>query len=335
MHGLNRFAATLAFGLLLVGGDHAVAQAVLLNPSVRDVYSIGGTETGFAAVQGLAFTPSGDLVVLDKDRVVVLDKAGRQLSSWGRTGEGPGEFRRPLSIAASNSTVLVGGPGRVGEYSLDGSFLKMHSGLHVFEFAFSVGFANETPLALLVGIITGSRLVRLTDGVSLWETDTRFAPDMAFRTPPLMASFSGSAVVTTGAEYSMEVVNVETGEKVGEIVRDVDVRSVTPEFQTRMRRYLANPATAPDGWQSLVGGREEGVPEELLSMLRFPDKFPVVGRVFLGPGEALWVQRGIGVGDELAPPVEPPDLPFLAFDLFDASLPRQIPGSRKGFSGTR
>lgn len=55
----------------------------------------------------------------------------------------------------------------------------------------------------------------------------------------------------------------------------------------------------------------------LLSQIRFAETFPVVSKVFQGPADALWVQRGAGVGDELAEPVDPPSGEYTAFDLFD------------------
>ena len=49
----------------------------------------------------VAFAPNGDIYVSDgygNDRVVVFDKAGKYIRSWGKLGTGPGEFSQPHSI---------------------------------------------------------------------------------------------------------------------------------------------------------------------------------------------------------------------------------------------
>jgi sugar lactone lactonase YvrE len=50
----------------------------------------------------VAFAPNGDLYISDgygNDRVVVFDKNGKFLRTWGKLGTGPGELSQPHSIA--------------------------------------------------------------------------------------------------------------------------------------------------------------------------------------------------------------------------------------------
>ena len=53
-----------------------------------------------------------------------------------------------------------------------------------------------------------------------------------------------------------------------------------------------------------VGCHSPLVPDEVIDRFSFADVFPVLGHAFAGPH---WVRRGVGVGDQHAAPIEPPD----------------------------
>jgi len=98
----------------------------------------------------------------------------------------------------------------------------------------------------------------------------------------------------------------------------VPIRRVPGDFEDRLRLYLMNPGSAPVGWSSVLGTRTEGVPRAMVDELEIPGTFRTVIHAFKGPpGETVWVRRGLGVGDDLAPPFDPPDHAPL-WDLFDA-----------------
>ncbi len=72
---------------------------------------------------------SGEFLVIDagNDRVVVLDESGRLVRSFGRAGDGPGEFSRPTGLALRGDTVLVGDQGdRVHFFSIEGTSLSTY-----------------------------------------------------------------------------------------------------------------------------------------------------------------------------------------------------------------
>ena len=61
----------------------------------------GANETHMNQPNDVAFASNGDIYVSDgygNDRVVVFDKSGKFLRSWGKLGTGPGEFSQPHSI---------------------------------------------------------------------------------------------------------------------------------------------------------------------------------------------------------------------------------------------
>lgn len=69
----------------------------------------GAPEYTFGFVSDVQFGPSGEIIVLDRQGAVVrvYDPGGRHLRSFGKPGEGPGEFRLPRSLVVTDSTVTV------------------------------------------------------------------------------------------------------------------------------------------------------------------------------------------------------------------------------------
>lgn len=61
----------------------------------------GADQTHLNQPNDVAVAPNGDVYVSDgygNDRVVVFDKSGKYLRSWGKLGNGPGEFSQPHSL---------------------------------------------------------------------------------------------------------------------------------------------------------------------------------------------------------------------------------------------
>ena len=240
---------------------------------------------------------------------------------WGGEGEGPSEFLSPIALAVNQSTIAVADRGRVGVYTITGDVIdtyRVSGGLAV-----DVAFAAESPVVMVANVATGgSKAVRLSDGVIVWESGAGGGrrPGQAFAARPTLVGIGGGKVIVSGGDnYVLAVIDVETLAQVGAIGRDVDIRRVTDAFVDRVRRYMANPETAPAGWTSITGTSGRRLSPELLERIRFPKSFPVVGGAFVGPENTLWVRRGVGVGDAMAPPVEPPDGHPVMFDLFGLS----------------
>ena len=149
-----RFAAGLArgftagrvavFGAVLgvaLGGAGLQAQETvdlpgedqLVSPDLELVYAIGSAAAAaeweqFTSISGIAFDGASNLYLLDGEqtsataRVVVVDAAGGFVNSFGRAGDGPGEFR-----AATQLVVWEDGQILVED--------MLHAGYHVFSSA--------------------------------------------------------------------------------------------------------------------------------------------------------------------------------------------------------
>ena len=75
----------------------------------EEIFSVGSMageewET-FARVEGVAFDAEGNLYILDaqNSRVVKVGPQGQFITAVGRSGEGPGEFTRPLAFSVTRS----------------------------------------------------------------------------------------------------------------------------------------------------------------------------------------------------------------------------------------
>lgn len=312
-------------GLIVLSAAPAPQTAVDISLRMSEVYEIGSEQDDvqFAQVRGMGYAASGELVVFDDDYVVVLGAEGRLVHRWGGRGEGPQEFSVPTALAVSRSTgiLAISDGNRIKSFELDGNPTGAGHSLPPGTQAVILGFGTAGDLGALTLDFRGSaQLIRLPDGAVLRRYDSAPGLDglvfQLFKARPAMAvSSDGKVFVTRGDEYVISVIDLSTGEAVGEVVRDVSVREVPQAFGERVRGYLGDPASAPPGWESIVGFSNQGLPVAITERMTFSSHFPVIGGMFVGGG-VLWVRRGVGVGDDLALPIEPPVVSH-AFDLFD------------------
>ncbi len=96
----------------------------------REVLGADGSdfEALFSEPIGLITSSDGTRFVLDaKDmRVMRFDRDGSYLGSFGREGEGPGEFSQPTALAMLPGEIILvadGGNRRLSQYTTDGLFL--------------------------------------------------------------------------------------------------------------------------------------------------------------------------------------------------------------------
>jgi hypothetical protein len=117
----------------------------------------------------------------------ILNPEGRLVRSFGRFGEGPGEFEGPYAIAASGSNMAVWDQnGRTTVFGSNGQLM----GVHTFEWGDSRALRQRLPLTRweepfqLSREDVARRLQSLDDGtfaLQLQEADERFDPRVALR----------------------------------------------------------------------------------------------------------------------------------------------------------
>lgn len=81
---------------------------VEMEPEVQIGAVDGPEEQTFRSVAGAMRLADGRILVADVDRVLVYDASGAHLFTFGRKGEGPGEFDRIAKVVACGSEVVVG-----------------------------------------------------------------------------------------------------------------------------------------------------------------------------------------------------------------------------------
>lgn len=100
-------------------------QRLSLVEELRIGSVLGGNEAEqLYSVKDIEIGPGGDIYALDGDEVRVFSPTEGFLRSWGREGEGPGEFQGPLNLALARDTVAVTDGQRVHFFDLHGRFLN-------------------------------------------------------------------------------------------------------------------------------------------------------------------------------------------------------------------
>jgi hypothetical protein len=148
-----RARAVIGISLLILGGIFLLyeAEAEPENPSSLgqdDIPDIGAITLPPGAIElklefqfpdpdkgpfllhplSLAVTPDGRFLISDQrsDQVFVFDNQGRFLSSFGRSGQGPGDLLRPQGIFFLNSRIIVREAGnmRFQLFDISGKYLE-------------------------------------------------------------------------------------------------------------------------------------------------------------------------------------------------------------------
>ncbi|MYA10953.1 MAG: hypothetical protein F4087_16120 [Gemmatimonadetes bacterium] len=297
----------------------------LLDVEFTEVFEVGDdvSERQFAIISSMAFAPDGRLAVVDRGEfaVTVYDLGGGETVRWGGEGDGPGEFSNdPVAVAISDDlTVAIRSFRRIDVSTLSGQLI----GSHLLDTltATAIAFDRAGKVVAQVGVpsvsvgntgVSRDHIMRLSTREVLWSSEP-LPPRQLFPLWPrhVLAAGIGRNRIVVGMsdEYSLAVLDATTGRVRGRIARTVPLRAPSEEFQDNYRQTLGD----------LAAGDDDPMLAEAVKQMSFPETFRVVAGVFAGPpGRAVWVRRGMGVGDSLAPPPEEmSDGVFRLYDLFD------------------
>gem|GEM_PF-554640 len=115
------------------GNDRVVIFTIGSGNAPQVIGSRGSANGQFRAPTSIAFDPAGRLFVADSDnhRIQRFGRDGRFEAAFGSRGINPGQFERPMSIIASEQTLLVADHfnHRVQRFDEDGGFLTLW-GMH-------------------------------------------------------------------------------------------------------------------------------------------------------------------------------------------------------------
>ena len=313
---------TLAVSCALDEQAGGEAPPLLLAASFTDEFHVGDQPSHrlFVDITSMAFAPDGRLVVLDREEsaVTIFDIDGAEVARWGNQGDGPGEFREPPSELAlsRDGRVAVQSFRRVDVLTLDGKPIGSHllDTVNVREIAFDgrgdVVGRVERPEAR---DNRREHIMRLTDRELLWSAPP-LPPmvDFEISPPHLEFVFLGMGRIAAGRsdEYDLTVLDANTGRKLGSINRDVALRTPSEAYLDALREEMRA------DFQGEITPRISAA----LEQMPHAERFPVVTGGFAGPpgGRTVWIRRGMGVGDPLAPPPQPGGgRRFPLYDLFD------------------
>lgn len=294
------------------------------------VYELSGAD--LVSVGDVAFVPDGGLVVLDAGalQLLVTDAAGQVARSFGRRGDGPGDFRRLRNLLVPadgdrigawdpglrRATYLAGDLGSVeSTVSLGGEarpiMLPGVGGLrHVVERgATRVGLVYPDPFG---GVASIAHVVSLDDGMAPVDTLLSFLVPVTegrrsegegssivhIDSPPIFSPEAaldgfadGALVFAPGGPYAVFIVDAPVGGSPG-------IVQVVREWEHRTVRREDRIEAILHGMQEGQVGRVAGMAQaaqarliERISRGRFASVFPAVRRVVVEEPDHFWVQR--------------------------------------------
>ena len=330
---LSRRLAAILAGLVLwvacaADTPAGVSESWVIASVFTDAFWVGddASEYQFADIPAMAFAPNGHLIVLDGHDAIVLDSSGQTVATWGGQGEGPGEFlTTPSRMTISReATVAVESFRRVDVLTLEGELIGTHllDSLNVSEVAFDD--RGRVVARVIPGVIRGAgddgtrreHVMRLTDREVLWSSPT-LPPraDFSLWSPhvELAGLDRGRIAVGVSDRYDLAVLDAATGRQRGRITRDVPLRGPSEEFRERSRNEML----------AMVRENDDPMIVTAIESIEYPERSPVITRVFTGPPDrAIWVRRGMGVADSLAP--DELSESYRLYDLFDGDSSQYI-----------
>ena len=278
------------------------------------------SERLFVGITSMAFDPDGRLVVLDRDEfaVTIFDVDGTEVDRWGNRGEGPGEFENPpWALAISDdSRLAVQSFRRVDVLTLKGEPIGSHllDTLNLREIAFD-GRGKVVGWVVAPETREGRRehIMRLSDREVLWSAPP-LPPRVDFEIAPRHLEFAalGNGRIAAGLsdEYNLAVLDASTSREMGRITRDVSLRTPSENYLDELR----------EGMRAEFEGEIDPLISAALEQMPHARKFPVITGALAGPpgGRTVWIRRGMGVGDPLAPaPRADGSWKYRLYDLFD------------------
>lgn len=303
--------------------DSAGVQIVLnsgvdhpLDLHYNKILTLGGEDAGPASFYQVArhlvaVDGRGDVVVLDRSayRAVKFSSDGEFLFSVGREGEGPGEFKRPLAVAATadGGFAVLGGRrrlyvhfGETGELIDEAPARSLYSNFHFIDGAlvsqgleYTADGNREFLLLSTESDTTTVAATELTETVAYRLEGCGPMPGMAapvIFAPELEWDANWTSVaVNDEPGYVVNILNA-TADVVRSVRRDIPVQNATTELALQWAQKNPTRVTSSAG-ECVYDARD------VVDKRGFASFVPAIGEVALAPDGSVWVQRSAFVAD--------------------------------------
>jgi hypothetical protein len=316
-----------------VAGDVAnssTPSAGVAEASLDELFHLGGfseaDEEFFGVVANAILGGDGETYLLDEQlcEVRVFDAEGQYLYSFGREGEGPGEFRQAqdlLLLPSGKAGVIYGQQNRLATYDLDGTIGEDTSLLpDGVRFAFLIGAQSRDGRMVIQQhateinddeIISTMSMVGLDAEGEVTHTYFSESSTQKRQGPGISISIDSDdyanawvlmdggflAINDSADEYKIDILDAE-GELVRTITREYEPLRRSDEELERLEREQRERAAENDGF---VEGQD------------IDPIYSVIQSMHIGPDGQLWVMTGRGRFGEGVP-----ENTLGTFDVFDS-----------------
>ncbi|PEN07993.1 hypothetical protein CRI93_06000 [Longimonas halophila] len=287
-----------------------------------------GADALLTTVSDLAVGENGTIYVVQprESRVRVFDAEGELQDTWGRSGEGPGEFRNAKDIGWTEEAVWVTDVQRVHLFGLDGTPTQTITLLADIQ---KDGPGRLVSRALLPGnAVLAQRLLPsrvIAEGAYTTSGLFRILPateqaekiaDLSVENRVLELSNGGRLygeqplsdhALWTLSQDREDLIIIERA--VSELADEQDITIRLYAFSQNRQRTLTlpyDPRPVSDNlvnqlideyMEKLADVPIENVERQLRDQLYLPEHQPPVYDVVAGPQDTIWLRRGIGQGE--------------------------------------
>ena len=291
--------------------NSAPPSAGIVEANLDELFHLGGfseaDEEFFGVVANGILGADGETYLLDEQlcEIRVFDAEGQYLNTFGREGEGPGEFRQAqdlLLLPSGKVGVIYGQQNRLATYGLDGTIGEDTSLLpDGVRFAFLIGAQSRDGRMVIQQhateltddeIISTMSMVGLDASGEVTHTYFSESSTQKRQGPGISISIDSDdyanawvlmdggflAINESGDEYKIEILDAE-GELVRTITRDYEPLRRSDEELERLEREQRERAEEN-------GGRVQG--DEIDPL------YGVILSMHIGPDGQLWVMTGRG-----------------------------------------
>ena len=291
--------------------NSATPSAGIVEANLDELFHLGGfseaDEEFFGVVANGILGADGETYLLDEQlcEIRVFDAEGQYLNTFGREGEGPGEFRQAqdlLLLPSGKVGVIYGQQNRLATYGLDGTIGEDTSLLpDGVRFAFLIGAQSRDGRMVIQQhateltddeIISTMSMVGLDASGEVTHTYFSESSTQKRQGPGISISIDSDdyanawvlmdggflAINESGDEYKIEILDAE-GELVRTITRDYEPLRRSDEELERLEREQRERAEEN-------GGRVQG--DEIDPL------YGVILSMHIGPDGQLWVMTGRG-----------------------------------------